>query len=243
MATRNRSISTAMEVSLRERIQNGEWAVDCAVPSENELARQYSVSRMTARSVLTQLVGAGLLYRIPGKGTFVAQEPTLVLRDRAFCSIREQLTKQGHNVSTQLLSMGEIAATESVAKKLDLHESAPVLQVHKLRFLESKPISLHTSFFPLSRCPGLQQYDFVERDSCVVIEEHYGIKRARVKETLESTLATFQEASKLGILPGHPLLLLDSVVYSTEKYPYEYAKVVYRGDMIKISFDYEDDIR
>lgn len=40
-------------------------------------------------------------------------------------------------------------------------------------------------------------------------------------------------------LPGHPLLLLSSLVYSTEKIPFEYAKVVYRGDLIKLSFDYE----
>lgn len=239
MPPANRSVSTSMEESLRERIQNGEWGVDCAVASENELARQYGVSRMTARSVLTQLVGAGLLYRIPGKGTFVAQEPTIVSRDRDFSSIREQLTKQGHNVSNRLLSMEERSAPESVAKKLELHEGAKVLHVYKLRFLENKPISLHSSYFPVSRCPGLEQYDFIDRDSCAVIEEHYGIKRGGVKETLESTLATFEEASKLGILPGHPLLLLSSLVYSTEKFPFEYAKVVYRGDLIKLSFDYE----
>ncbi len=234
-----RTVSASMEESIRERIMNKEWQVDCAIASENELARQYGVSRMTARSVLTQLVGAGLLYRIPGKGTFVAQEPTFIEKDRDYSSIREQLTKQGRNIRTKLISMEEVPASASIAKKLEIAEGNNVLCVHRLRTMEDKPISYHVSYFPLSYLPGLEKLDFVDSDSCRVIDDHYGIKRGRIKETLESTLATFEEASSMGILPGHPLLLLSYTVYSTDKTPYEYSKVVYRGDVIKLSFDYE----
>jgi len=234
-----RKVSYLLEESLRERIRNKEWAVDSAIVSENELARQYGVSRMTARSVLTQLVGEGLLYRIPGKGTFVAEEATFIERDRGFTSIREQLTKRGHNVSTKLISMEEISATASVAKRLEINIGDSVLYVYRLRLLEGKPISLHKSYFPLSYCPGLDKLDFIERDSCIVIDENYGIKRGRIQETLESSLATFEESSRMGILPGHPLLLLSYTVYSTDKKPYEYSKVVYRGDVMKLTFDYE----
>jgi DNA-binding LacI/PurR family transcriptional regulator len=42
------------------------------VPSENELAQEYKVSRMTARKAIEELTQEGLLCREIGKGTFVA---------------------------------------------------------------------------------------------------------------------------------------------------------------------------
>jgi len=42
-----------------------------AIPSENQLAKDFGVSRMTARKALDKIQEKGLLERIPGKGTFV----------------------------------------------------------------------------------------------------------------------------------------------------------------------------
>jgi DNA-binding LacI/PurR family transcriptional regulator len=62
----------AIENDLEQKIRDGVLAPDARVPSENELSREYGVSRMSARQALTNLVGKNLLYRIAGKGTFVS---------------------------------------------------------------------------------------------------------------------------------------------------------------------------
>ena len=67
-----KSLQKIVEADLRTKIMSGEWPPNTMITSENELANQYSISRMTARTAITHLVGAGLLYRIPGKGTFVS---------------------------------------------------------------------------------------------------------------------------------------------------------------------------
>lgn len=54
-----------------KQIQNGSLQEGDRVPSESELARCFSVSRITSRQALTELVNDGYLYRIRGKGTFV----------------------------------------------------------------------------------------------------------------------------------------------------------------------------
>ena len=54
------------------KIKSGEWAEHSRVASENELAEQFSVSRMTARRALSELTDAGILSRTQGLGTFVA---------------------------------------------------------------------------------------------------------------------------------------------------------------------------
>ncbi|MEG2417310.1 MAG: GntR family transcriptional regulator, partial [Eubacterium sp.] len=61
-----------LEELIRNKIEEGEWKAQTAIPSESELNRMFGVSRMTIRSACSQLVQEGLLYRVPGKGTFVA---------------------------------------------------------------------------------------------------------------------------------------------------------------------------
>ena len=234
----NKLIHSTLEEQLRERISAGEWAPDAAIPSENELARQYNVSRMTARSVITQLVGAGLLYRIPGKGTFVRNRPTID-RSGKYTSIREQLQMQGREVTTKFLSLDEIAAPEGIAKILSLRPDDRMIYVLRLiRYLDGEPFCLHTCHFRASRFPGLAGHDFESTKCRDLLREKYGVDRDSVDETLESTVASFEEASKLGVLPGHPLMLLCSLIYDKDGLPYEYTKILFRGDRIRLSFHY-----
>ncbi len=57
---------------LKSAIEKGLFKADEQIPSEMELAGRYQVNRLTARKAITTLVQEGLLYRVQGKGTFVA---------------------------------------------------------------------------------------------------------------------------------------------------------------------------
>ena len=60
---------------LRKLIENeiaaGRWKPNERIPSEAELSRMFSVSRITVRAALTELADEGMLVKIQGKGTFV----------------------------------------------------------------------------------------------------------------------------------------------------------------------------
>ena len=59
------------------RIDAGVWAEGDQVPSENELAREFKVARMTVNRALRELTSEQVLTRVQGSGTFVTQGPTL----------------------------------------------------------------------------------------------------------------------------------------------------------------------
>ncbi|MDP9066232.1 MAG: GntR family transcriptional regulator, partial [Pseudomonadota bacterium] len=55
-----------------ENIESGRWATAARVPSENDIVKSFGVSRMTANRALRELRDAGVLVRIAGVGSFVA---------------------------------------------------------------------------------------------------------------------------------------------------------------------------
>ncbi|PYI55567.1 GntR family transcriptional regulator [Paenibacillus flagellatus] len=55
-----------------ERIRLNEWSADDQLPTEAALAEQFDVSRFTIKKALSALVEEGLVYRVQGKGTFIA---------------------------------------------------------------------------------------------------------------------------------------------------------------------------
>ncbi len=64
-------------LDLEERLANGTYSTGQQLPSEPLLAQEYGVAYMTIRRAVTTLVEHGKLYRVRGRGTFVADPPSL----------------------------------------------------------------------------------------------------------------------------------------------------------------------
>lgn len=226
-----------LEDILKERIENQEWKPDSNIPSENELSKMYGLSRMTVRSVITRLVHEGLLYRVPGKGTFVSS-PKIVSKPLSQMGIREQLEEMGYETETKLLSITIDQAPIKISKKLKIDENSQVYIIKRARYVRNEPLSIHTSYIPISLCPEIQEKNFEEVQLCDILEFDYNLKIRKIEETLESSTATDYEAKILRIKPGSPLLLLQDIVMTEDEEPIEYSKVIFRGDKIKLKLEF-----
>jgi GntR family transcriptional regulator len=226
-----------MEEIIKEKLNLGEWTPGQAIPSENELSRVYGVSRMTARNVITKLVHEGLLDRIPGKGTFV-KEPKIIASPLSYSGIREQLEQMGYEVSTKLLSIKKAKIDESISKHFGLAGESRFFVVQRLRYIKGVPLSIHTSYIPAELCPELEKEDLEHEQLCVILCKKYGMKNTKTIETLESAAASKEEAKLLSVSAGHPLLLLEDTISDENQRVYEYAKVIFRGDKIKIHLSF-----
>lgn len=225
-----------IEESIFQKLGSGEWAPGKLIPSENELSCIYGVSRTTVRNVITKLVQEDLLFRIPGKGTYVA-EPKIVAHSLTYAGIREQLEQMGYEVSTRLISVDLEPVDQKILKHFPELDDPLFYVVRRLRMLKGEPLSIHTSYLPHAYCPGIDQYDLTSEQLCVVLSRAYGLIRAKAEETLESVAASPTEASLLNIFSGQPLLLLQDRILDSHGRTFEYSKVVFRGEKIRITLE------
>lgn len=228
-----------LEDILRLAITNGEWQPSQLIPSENELGKQYGISRMTVRSVITTLVKEGLLYRVQGKGTFVAA-PKISANSPAYIGIREQLEEQGYTIKTEIIDFKIINGNRNICQHLNVPPSSPLVFIKRVRYANNEPVSIHLSYVPQHLCPGLTLERIEHEQLCDVLKNDYSLAIDSVHETLESILATEEEARLLGIQKGYPLLLLDEITKTATGITFEYHKILFRGDKIKLSFDYSN---
>jgi len=69
-----------LAASLRDAILRGEFARGIQLPTEAELAVTNSVSQQTVRRAMQELVYEGLVFRVPGRGTYAVEESDRYLR-------------------------------------------------------------------------------------------------------------------------------------------------------------------
>ena len=227
-----------LERILVERIANDEWAVNTAIPSENELCKEYGVSRVTVRGVIERLITAGLVYRVAGRGTFIS-EPKIVSSPLSHVGIRQQLDELGYENTTKLIEIKKEVAGTKLARILQIERGVLVNVVRRVRYVKGVPLSIHTSYIPTSICNNLETMDLEGVQLCDILEQEYGYEILKRVETLESVTAEEEEAGYLEVKRGFPLLRLENTVYAHNDKLIEYNNVLFRGDKIKITLSYK----
>lgn len=109
---RSREIPIAQIIyeTLKKEIERGDYAPGARLPSESELSHAYGVQRDTARCALKKLVDEGLIFKRPGRGSFVSGDDgrVTIIIDRAHLN---------DPVIAHLLAGGGVLSSESARRK------------------------------------------------------------------------------------------------------------------------------
>jgi GntR family transcriptional regulator len=205
------------------------------IPTERSLAAEFDVSRTTVRQALAELTVEGRLLRVQGKGTFAA-EPKVAQRLQ-LSSYTEDMRAQGRQPSSRLLEVSEEPADAELSRLLSVRVGAKVLRLHRLRLADNEPMALESTHLPLARFRGLRRYVSAGGSLYEVLRERFGVEMGHAEETIETALASPEEAELLGADIGLPMLLLSRHSFDLEGNPVEWVRSVYRGDRYKFVAD------
>jgi len=218
-----------------QQIDTGKWPAHYKLPSEDDLARELNVSRGTVRKAWEQLIAAGRLVRVRGKGTFVAatkqiEEPLA----EHLLAFSEGLLRQNIPFRTEVLEQRIQAPSQEVAAFLHLKPGEPVFYLRRRRFVREEPIILTENYVKLSLTPGIEREDFTKLRLFECLETRYGLRLDWARRTFEACAATAEQARLFGIAECAPLMRIEQIVYLEDGRSVEYSNVWLRGDRFKL---------
>jgi len=201
------------------------------LPSERLLAERYGVARMTVRSELDRLVAEGIVYRVHGRGSFVA-EPR-VAQAGLFSSFSEDMRARGLTPGSVVRSQELIAAAPLLAGLLEVAPGAPLAEIERLRTADGAPLALERAYLPAERFPGIAGAD-LEHGSLFELLAAYGVSLTHADQRVLAVAIDQGEAELLGVAAGAPGLRFHTLARDTGDQPAYYATSLYRGDRYQI---------
>jgi GntR family transcriptional regulator len=221
-----------LQEALRIDIESGALKPGMQLPSEAEFCRRYGVSHATVKRALGNLVNQHLLYRLRGKGTFVA-EPKIQKDPRKIQSFTEEMQTLGFLVSSRVLEVRTLPADPVIADKLQIAEEEPITLVRRLRRASDRPIALQSSYVPVAQCPNLLHEDL--SGSLYDVLRRYGLQPERAQEIYSAVALDQVDAGLLEIRAGSPALRCERISRGPNGQVIEYVESVLRGDLYQVT--------
>jgi len=225
-----------MQAQLMGMIRTGKLAVGDALPGEEELARIYGVSRVAGRRALEQIEGLGYAVRQKARGTFVTRPRMERVLGRP-TSFTEEIERMGLVTSARVLAAHKTTATPDVARQLEVFRGTPLFHLRRLRAVGGEPLLIEESFLELERFSGIAKIDFADRSLSRTLAEQYGVRAARIDESVAAEPAGRREARLLGISPRSSLLSVARTVRDAEGKAFTAVRALYRGDRVRVVFN------
>ncbi|SFW13700.1 GntR family transcriptional regulator [Nitrosovibrio sp. Nv17] len=220
---------TQIKDFLRQRILEGSYRPHQQLPSESEMSAIFKVSRITVRQALSDLQNEGLIFRIPGKGTFVAK-PKVFQHLAQLEGFAEAMLRMGYEIYNKVVSHKSMPASPAVAHGLKLEVDTPVTEIKRVRHLNREPLSLEITYLPEDVGERLRNIDLPTRDIFLVLENDFGIALGRADLQIDAMLADEELARQLSVEAGSAILRMERLTHTASGKPLDFEYLYFRGD-------------
>ncbi|KEA63497.1 Histidine utilization repressor [Marinobacterium lacunae] len=211
-------------------IEQQRYTPGSRIPTEHQLAEQFSVSRMTVNKAIRDLVQENRLVRYPGLGTFIAdakaESPLAEIRN-----IAEEVRHRGHAYSCRVERLESTAANEVVAMQMGLPIGTRVYHSVIVHLEEGMPIQLEDRYVAAALVPG-----YIDQDFTLATPNEYLSKTcpiSSIEHIVEAVLPDTRAQALLEIDAGTPCILVGRRTWSDGRL-ISYASLTHPGPRYKL---------
>jgi GntR family transcriptional regulator len=212
---------------IKAAIAGGEYPPNTRLPSENELAQRYGVSRGTVRQAFAALRADGVIASRRGARRVVIGGPR-VQSFGELLSFSRWARAIGEEPSGHVVSLDRRGATAVEAERLALTEGATVHYLVRVRLLSGRPVMIERACYP-GRVGALVAGLDLERDSITEGLEELGVVFTDAEHVIDAVAASAADARWLGVRAGVPLLRERRLTTDRSAYPVEWSDDRYLG--------------
>jgi GntR family histidine utilization transcriptional repressor len=213
------------------RIRSGEWGPGARVLSEHELVRELKVSRMTANRAIRELVQAGVLSRIAGLGTFVA-DLRAAGHPLQIRNIAADIRERGHVHRAEVVSLARVEVPVAIRARLGLdgrvRHAFRSLVVH---FENDLPLQLEDRYVNPAIAPGYLQVDLTRTTAHEYLMQVAPLER--VQHVVRAVPPEARVRRLLGLGEHEAVLLIERTTWSHAQ-PASFACLHHAGSRFEL---------
>lgn len=216
-----------------EDIIKGKYEVGDVIPTQNELAESFEVSRTTVREAIKELIHRGILQTVKGKGTFILKKPGEVGRSERLAGFSgSNFRNIGSQKHTKVVALENIKANKMLSTNLMIPLDSPVVHIKRVRYVDQYPMCVDDAYLAGRYLEDVEfSKEILEDSSLYKILEHAGIYMDFIEEKFRGISCDEENARLLGINEGEPILNIRRVSSDTHGRIVEYCENFERSDL------------
>ena len=210
---------------ITDLIETGELGPNDRLPSETVLAAEFQVARMTVHRAIKELKDSGVVTRIAGVGTFVAETQSsgqLI----AVNNIADEIRSRNSAYSAVMVQNARERASRAVAQQLEIDPGSPVFHSIVVHMENGTPLQLEERFVPQCLLPGYGDVDFSRTTPNEYLMKHAPLQK--FEHRVKSVLAEPDVRKLLRINKDEPCLVLLRRTWSRRRVV-SFARMTYPG--------------
>ncbi|MCP3687186.1 MAG: histidine utilization repressor [Gammaproteobacteria bacterium] len=223
--------------TIEQKISSAEWAAGQKLPSENELVLALDVSRMTINRALRELTQLGLVNRIHGLGSFVAERPRhanlLELQD-----IAVEIEQSGECYSARVMVLEQRLADVETAAQMQIARGDAVFYLSAVHYRDEIPIQLENRYVNPHLMPEFLLQDFSQITSTAYLLQQF--RPDEMEHIVRAVIADAHMQKQLHIEPSQPCLQLQRRTWSKHRLVTQ-VTLTYPGDRYELGAKYATD--
>lgn len=228
-----------VQADLRARVNAGEFAAQ--FPGEHALTEQYGVSRHTVREALRGLRAEGLVIAARGRQPRLADPAPLTQLLGAASSLFSSV-EQGGARQASVVRRLEVLRDGTVAARLGLEESSPLVHLERLRLAGAEPLALDRAWLPLELAEPLLDADFTHTALYDVLAARCGVRPTGSTEQVRAVVPNGHERRLLELDSRTALLAIDRIACYRGR-PIEWRRTLIRGDRFALTASFPSPTR
>jgi GntR family transcriptional regulator len=199
---------------LKNAILDGTIEKGAQMPTEQQLAETFAVSRITAKRAMDELAAEDMVERHRGKGTHVTYEYKPQPVKAPLIGMLQEIESMARHTDVNVLECKKLIPPGDIREALGLQDKEKALHLIRVRSRDDQPFGYYSSWtIGLNKPVGKRDF---KKSPRLEIFRKQGLNISHITQTISAIAATPELAEQLNTETGAPLISLLRESFTSE---------------------------